>query len=403
MTTARTAMTTVALRWLACLTVALAPVEGYLTRLHPHLAKVAPALLVVVWVAVRVRQRQAPRLHAAHALLILLAVLLLASSAVHAGERFTAEYIVRWLPFLVLTVVLIDIAAREVPIRALLVAAVAGATIAAVGALHSLLAEGARRATGPLEDPNDLAVALVVAVPLLVAVLGGERRPTPAMRALGVLAAVLLVAGAAATFSRGGALALAAAVTWLLVRRVLPVRVLVGTLAGTAVVVAGTAQFAAAKLSRALQEKTFIAASNVDTRELRWQAAARMLANHPVLGVGPGGFRGAYAAASHNAELAEQTPVAHNMFLEIAAELGLPAFCAFIGLIAVAFVAAERVLRAGRDRAAMVGVQAALLAVAVGATFLSEQYYLPIWLLPALAIAAELHSRREEKLCASST
>jgi hypothetical protein len=394
-TTVRTAPATTALRWFACLTVALAPVEGYLTHLHPHLAKVAPALLVVAWAAVRVRQRQAPQLHAAHALLALLTVLLLASTAAHTGGTFTAEYLLRWLPFVALTVVLIDVAATEVPIRALLVAAVAGATVAAAGALYSLLATGAARATGPLDDPNDLAVALVMAVPLLVAVPRAGSRPAPGVHALAVLAATLLVAGAAATFSRGGALALAAAVIWLLVRRVLLVRVLAGILAGTAVVVAVAAQFAAAELSRSLREKTFIAESNVDTRELRWQAAARMLAEHPMLGVGPGGFRGEYAAASGNAELAEQTPVAHNMFLEVAAELGLPAFCAFAGLAAVALVAAERVLRTGRDRAVMVAVQAALLAVALGATFLSEQYYLPLWLLTALAVAAELRGRRE--------
>jgi putative inorganic carbon (hco3(-)) transporter len=392
---------TTALRCLACLTVALAPVEGYLTALHPHLAKVAPALLVVVWAAVRGRQRQVPQLHAAHALLAVLAVLLLAGTAVHTGGPFTIEYAMRWLPFLVLTAVLIDVAAREVPVRTLLVAAVTGAVIAGAGALQSLLLAGATRATGPLEDPNDLAVALVVAVPLLVGAL--PARPSPGIRVLAALAAVVLVAGAAATFSRGGALALTAAVLLLVARRVLPVRLLAGALAGTAVVVAVAAQLASAELSRALQEKTFIAGSNVDTRELRWQAAARMIAEHPLLGVGPGGFRAEYAAVSHNAELAEQTPVAHNMFLEVAAELGLPAFGAFVGLVAVAFVAAERASRAGHDRRAMVAVQAALLAVAVGATFLSEQYYLPLWLLTALAVATELRSRREESNCARAS
>jgi putative inorganic carbon (hco3(-)) transporter len=384
-------MSVPALRLLAGTTVASAPLEGYLTGAHPHLAKVAPALLTAVWLGVRVRQRQAPLLHPAHALLALLAVLLLVSAAVHADGRFTAEYTVRWLPFLVLTVVLIDVAAREVPVRDLLVAAVAGATVAGAGALYSLLAAGAARATGPLEDPNDLAFVLVVAVPLLVAVL--PARPTPRARVLAALAAAVLVAGAAATFSRGGALALVAAVAWLLARRVLPVRVVAGALAGLAVAVGVAAWVAGPALSRSLQEKSFIAASNVDTRELRWQAAARMLAEHPALGVGPGGFRAEYAAASRNAEIAEQTPVAHNMFLEVAAELGLPAFCAFTGLVAVALVSAERVLRAGGDRAAMVAVQAAVLAVAVASTFLSEQYYLPLWLFAALAVAAELRLR----------
>jgi putative inorganic carbon (HCO3(-)) transporter len=373
----------VTLRVLACATVALAPVEGYVTAVHPQLAKVAPALLVIVWLTVRVRQRRALRLHPAHALLAALTVLMLASSALHAGGPFTAEYTVRWLPFLALTVVLIDVAAREVPLRALITSAVAGATVAGAGAIHSLLIGGAARATGPLEDPNDLAFVLVMAVPLLVAVRRGP---------LTVLAAVVLVGGAAATFSRGGALALGAAVLWLLARRALSVRVLGVALAGVAVAVVIAVQVAGPELSKALREKSFIAESNVDTRELRWQAAARMLADHPVLGVGPGGFRAGYAAASHNAEVTEQTPVAHNMFLEVAAELGLPAFAAFVGLIAVALVAAERV---PRDRDAMVAIQAATVAVAVAATFLSEQYYLPLWLLVALAVAADLRHRAE--------
>jgi O-antigen ligase len=380
--TARTTSRTT-LRCLACATVALAPVEGYVTAVHPQLTKVAPALLIVGWLTVRVRERRAPQRHPAHALLAALTVLMLASAAVHAGGPFTAEYTVRWLPFLALTVVLIDVAAREVPVRALVTSAVAGATVAGAGAIHSLLAAGATRATGPLEDPNDLAFVLVMAVPLLVAVRRGP---------LAVLAAVVLVGGAAATFSRGGAIALTAAVAWLLARRVLSVRVLGVALAGVAVTVVVAVGVAGPELSKALHEKTFIAESNVDTRELRWQAAARMLADHPVLGVGPGGFRAEYAAASGNAEIDEQTPVAHNMFLEVAAELGLPAFGAFAGLIAVALVSAERVRR---DRDAMVAVQAATVAVVVAATFLSEQYYLALWLLVALAVAADLRHRTE--------
>lgn len=65
-------------------------------------------------------------------------------------------------------------------------ASVAGATVAASGALWSFLIEGSPRATGPLEDPNDLAYVLVSAVPLLLALWlrrprrdGRERAPGP--------------------------------------------------------------------------------------------------------------------------------------------------------------------------------------------------------------------------------
>ncbi|EWC59220.1 putative membrane protein of ExoQ family [Actinokineospora spheciospongiae] len=390
------------LRALACAAVALAPVEGYLTAVHGQLAKLAPALLIVSYVVVRVRQRRVPLVHPLHLVLAALTALLLVSAAAHTQAPFAWEYTQRWLPFLVLTALLVDLAAREVTVRALMGAYVCGAVVAGAGALYSLVVEGSPRATGPLQDPNDLAFVLAVALPLLIALRPG-RGVRGAPVALLVGAAVVLLAGMAATFSRGGGLALLAAGTWLLARRALPPRAVAVAFTGLAALVAAAVATGGQVLARALQEKSFIAASNVDTREIRWRAALRMLAENPVLGVGPGGFRSGYAAFSHNAEIAEQTPVAHNMFIEVAAELGLPAFALFAGMAAVALVAAERVLRAGADRAPMLAVQAGLIATAVASCFLSEQYYLPLWLLAALAAAADLRVRRRKVLGAGSS
>ncbi|EOD57206.1 O-antigen polymerase, partial [Amycolatopsis vancoresmycina DSM 44592] len=130
---------TVVLQALACATVALAPVEGYLTAVQSQLGKVAPALLTLAWLAVRLRRRQLPRPTPLHAVLALLAVVLAATAALHAAGPFTAEYTVRWLPFLVVTAALADVASREVPIHWLLLAAAAGATVAGAGALFSLI------------------------------------------------------------------------------------------------------------------------------------------------------------------------------------------------------------------------------------------------------------------------
>ncbi|GAA3458177.1 O-antigen ligase family protein [Saccharothrix longispora] len=378
------------LRFSACATVFAAPLEGYLLQVHGQLAKVAPALLVATWAVVRARQRRAPEPHPVHAVLGLFAVVLLASSALHAGGAYTLEYALRWLPFLLVTVVLIDVVARELPIRAVLAAAVAGAVVAAGGALHSIVALGETRATGPLEDPNDLAYFLVAALPMLVALRAPGRARTAAL----AVAATTLAAGAAATFSRGGGLALTAAVAWLLARRALPLKAL-AVAAGALVAVGAVAVLLfGPELDRALREKTHVAGTNVDTRELRWQAAARMLAEHPGLGVGPGGFRAGYPAASHNAEVDEQSPVAHNMYLEVAAELGLPGFALFAALLALTAVTGERVLRATADPLPVVAVQASLIAVVVASTFLSQQYYLPLWSLVAVVAAAHLRLRR---------
>ncbi len=384
------------LRVLAYATVGLAPVEGYLTAVHPHLGKVAPALLIAVWLAVRVRRRELPRPTALHAVLALLALTVAATAAIHSSGVFTAEYTLRWLPFLVITAVLADVACREVPIRGLLLAMATGATAAGIGALYSLVIGGETRATGPQADPNDLAYFLVAAIPLLALAGKGLRR-----RVAAALGGAVLVAGAMATFSRGGALGLTAAVGWLAARRVLPWRALAATASVVAVLGLGTLQFAGPQIDRAVQEKSFIAASNVDTRELRWQAAARMVAEEPVWGVGPGGFREAYAARSHNAEIDEQTPVAHNMYLEVAAELGLPGFALFASVIGIAGVASERTIRlvawSSPCRTEAVAIQASLLAVLVASTFLSEQYYLPLWSLAGLAVAAEIRARRKDR------
>lgn len=387
---------TALLRVLACGTVALAPLEGYLLQVHGQSAKVVPALLIGVWLFSLYRQRRLPAPHPLHLLIALLAVVLLATSAVHEAEPFTLEYLVRWVPFLVMTVVLADVAAREVPVRALLAATVAGAVVAAAGGLFSVVG-GSLRATGPLEDPNDLAFFLVAALPLLVALPARGRS-----RIVLLLLGAVLLAGAAATFSRGGGIALACALVWLIARRGLPVRAVVVTAAVTGVAALVFASTAQAELSRAFQEKSHIAGTNADTRMLRWQAASRMLADNPVLGVGPGGFRQEYAAAGHNAEIDEQTPVAHNLFLEVAAELGVPGFALLIGLIAVGFVSSERAWRRVADQREAVAVQAALIAVLVASVFLSEQYYLPLWSLVAIAVAIERRSS-EESRCASST
>ncbi|WP_410599653.1 O-antigen ligase family protein [Amycolatopsis sp. lyj-90] len=384
------------LRVLAYATVGLAPVEGYLTAVNAHLGKVAPALLIVAWLVVRLRERRLPRPTPLHAVLALLAVTVATTAAIHSPGAFTAEYTLRWLPFLIVTAVLADVASREVPIRGLLLAMATGATVAGLGALYSLIVDGEARASGPQSDPNDLAYFLVAAIPVLS--LSGRALYQRVIAALG---GTVLVAGAMATFSRGGALGLTAAVGWLALRRVLPWRALAVTASAVALLGLGAVHFAGPQIERAVQEKSFIAASNVDTRELRWQAAARMVAEHPALGVGPGGFREAYAAESHNAEIDEQTPVAHNMYLEVAAELGLPGFALFASVIGFAGVASERTIRlmafSGPGRIEAVAIQASLLAVLVASTFLSEQYYLPLWSLAALAVAAEIRARRQDR------
>lgn len=381
-----------ALQILVVATVALAPNEGYLLAIDENLGKIAPALLVVAWCIRLVGQRRLPVKHSVHVLVAALATVVVASTAVNVGvQPFAVEYLIRWMPFLAITVVLLDLVATEIRVGLVLVAAVAGSTVAAGGALYSFLFLGAGRASGPMEDPNDLAYVIVAALPLLLAATPAVRR-SRWLLALTLGVAILLVLGAAATLSRGGALALLAAAAWLTVRRAVPMKVIAPLFAAVGLALVVTYVVAQPVLATALGEKSFVATSNVDDRTVRWVAAAEMLSSEPLLGVGPGGFRHHYTPVSHNAEPAEQFPVAHNMYIEVAAELGVLGFAAFAATIVAGLLASERALRRGADPHVVFGLQAGLVAVLVASTFLSEQYYMSLWSMIAISCALQLRT-----------
>lgn len=369
---------------------ALAPVEGYLIALHPQLGKLTGVVLAGAWLLLRWRLSPRPRPHEIYVVLAALTCIVFISASLHLVGVFTLDYTVRWIPFIVIAAIITDVASAIVGIRLLMAAALVGATAAALGAFYSFLILHEPRATGPLDDPNDLAFMLIAALPLIVAF-----SPRGALaRVCLMCSAVMIGAAAVTTFSRGALMASAAALSWVTLRRAVPPKVILSVLAGVAAIGALIAFSAAPLVSKALSEKTYIAEENVDTRLMRWQAAVRMLADAPLFGVGPGGFREHYASVSRLAEIGESTPVAHNMYLEVGAELGIFGLVLFIAMIVVAFVASENALHGGADRRVVVAIQASLIAIVVASAFLSEQYYFPLWSMVALACAISIRTGR---------
>lgn len=64
---------------------------------------------------------------------------------------------------------------------------------------------------------------------------------------------------------------------------------------------------------------------SVTERILATKAGLRMAIDHPLLGVGPGGFAGAYAATYHNSSATRELDHAHDLLAYVAAEFGFPA------------------------------------------------------------------------------
>jgi putative inorganic carbon (hco3(-)) transporter len=114
--------------------------------------------------------------------------------------------------------------------------------------------------------------------------------------------------------------------------------------------------------------------------------ASEMLADSPVVGKGPAGF-----AANYDRYLGTRLTdpphldVAHQMFLDVGSELGVLGLAAFVAMIWSGLRGAQRAARDPRAAAGLgAGVAVAFVGVCAAACFLSEQYYLPIWLLVAL-------------------
>src|SRR2546422_9855684 len=91
-----------------------------------------------------------------------------------------------------------------------------------------------------------------------------------------------------------------------------------------------------------------------------WERGLNYMAGRPVLGVGAGNFPVAEGTISPLARLQERGigvrwGAAHNSFLQVGAELGIPGLLLFIGLIATTFMSLRRAARCALTRSPPAG------------------------------------------------
>jgi len=372
--------------WAAIGYVAVEPFGDLLREVHPAAVKVTGALLFLSWL-VRLAREPGPTglRHPGIAAVGALVAVLLASVVVHGADTATASHhAVTYVSYALVVVVLVDTVRRAEPgpvafARRLGLTFLVSCTAAGAVAVLGFLDDGGR-AVGPLADPNDLAFFLVAALPFVLVL----RR-----RVLVAACVAVLVVATFATLSRGALLGLAvmvAAALWLgAVRssRVLGVGVVAAVLLGLLWV------SHADVVGRSIQEKENVAAANVDLRFTTATVAAEMTMDSPLLGQGPGGFEGAAQRFAPAGSTGVQETVAHQMYLDVSAELGLLGLAAFLAVLALGARGALRA-RALPDRRPLAdAVVVALAGTLVAACFLSEQLYLPVWLLVALGIALD--------------
>ena len=265
-------------------------------------------------------------------------------------------------------------------------------TIAAGLGLYYYLYGGAELATLPHAQQNDFAFILATSLPFMFFLLGGTRALRPVL-----LAGIALVSAAIVlSLSRGALLGLAAGffVFVLTDRRRLQVTVTAGVVAavGTLLVIHSNPQ----RFHEALSLKQNVAQENVSTRFGAWGAAARLASDHPLIGVGPGNFQFHYNELTGQPLGTFTLTVAHNALLDVGAELGLVAMSLLALYLVLAFIRLTSALQRGYgDPAYVRALRISLTIAIVSAMFLSEQYFLPFWLIGGLASAIWVHGQRK--------
>ena len=266
---------------------------------------------------------------------------------------------------------------------------VAAAAVAGVIGLAAFFSHHVTRASGPIKDPNDFGFILASSVPL--AIYKVRWGAGAWARTAWSVALVLILACTLATFSRSALAGLALASVWALVTGRLRLRwlvaVAVGLVAVTGVVLLVNPQL----VSTAFGQKTHVASGNVDIRLGYYRVELQEWEHYPVTGVGPGNF--VYRFYQFAPAAGESLPFPANVqtisgeeaYLVILAEQGAVGLALFLGFLVLSWADLRRRFPADQRRDQLQAAMAAGFIVAcIGALFLAEQYYPPLWFLPAL-------------------
>ena len=300
----------------------------------------------------------------------------------------------RYIPNFVVFFIVYAAAGKRSNSVALIAFFVLGASMAAAyGVIHPPAASGSdlARDGGTLGDPNYFATVLVAALALASA-LAIMRSLAPLWRVAAIVACVLSVSGILLSLSRGGLIALGVA---LLTSVLIGGRWRVPMAAVTVfVAIAAVGYFFALAPPGALQRIT----TNNDGsgRNDIWTVGWRMVKAHPLNGVGAGNFSLVSknyvlqpGLTTHADYIILVPKVAHNTYLEVLAEGGIPALLLFMAIIVGSLRCTQKAWlafrRSGDEELELLAYAqfAALVGFLAGSIFLSEEYSKQLWILLA--------------------
>jgi O-antigen ligase len=206
---------------------------------------------------------------------------------------------------------------------------------------------------GTIGNANDFTAHLFFVLPFVIFVmLISDRGWIRRILCLGVLGYGVYYC--AATGSRGGLIAFAAASGFILMRA--PGRVRIGALASIAVIsLLVLAVLPQTQLHRyatlfTSDSDDIEAIESTEARTHLLKSSIQFTFQHPIFGVGPGEFSDYEASVAKTEGKKGAWQVTHNAYTQIASEAGIPAFLFFLASIVMSFRTFGRGYRAARSR-----------------------------------------------------
>lgn len=242
-------------------------------------------------------------------------------------------------------------------------------------------------------DPNYFTVDALLFLPMALLLIQQKQPRWQRWFCLGCLG--MTVAAVLVSASRGGFVGLVASCLWFLLKSRQRVRNLL-------LVCATLAALSLPMSISPVQRLLHPTRSDEDaqqTRLLLWAGGLKMIEMHPLFGVGLDGYKFEVAKYIDPAKVPIGETVqriAHNSYMEIAAEMGLPALLIFAGILLSSLWSLERVRRIAEKsgdeflRRVALGLQAGILGAAVALFFVSGEYQKMFWF--AIFISACLPS-----------
>lgn len=301
----------------------------------------------------------------------------------------------RYLGFLLfLPFVLVTVRTHE-DLKRVLIALVLSLVLVFPYAVRQMLRYNSRLGVG-LYESNYFAANLLLVIPLAFAL---ARQQRSRAWKLGLsLGGATLVVSLFLTSSRGAFLGLLVAGLIFAYRRkgIAAAAGLFAALVLAAFAFSDLGARAIATITEDASAPPGLEASNRAHVALFWAALA-MIGDSPLIGVGPDRFRelsDAYTGLGWGY-------IAHNSYLEIAAELGLPILAIFLGLLVTTFAALGRASRLRGSRRAVElaqwadALRSGLVGFLVAGAFISAQYEKRFWIVVFLSIVVDRLAQRD--------